>query len=70
MEHELLDRLFRADLAELERKYYEKRKPLFEKRALIVKGEYEPKDNEVLRDPEDEQGETTASKGLWRVICR
>jgi len=45
----------RNEIAELERKYEAKYQPIYQKRAQIVTGQYEPKDNEVELSGEEEQ---------------
>jgi nucleosome assembly protein 1-like 1 len=58
-DHAKLEAEFQEEVLQLEKKYFEKFTPLYEKRAAIVKGETEPTETEVEagKPEEDEEGE-------------
>ena len=61
-EHSKLEAQFQEEVLELEKKYFAKFTPLYEKRAEIVNGAAEPTDDEVKigeQDGEDEDGGET-----------
>ena len=56
-EHAKLEGDFQEEVLQLEKKYFAKYTPLYEKRASIVNGASEPTENEVRAGEPDEQGE-------------
>lgn len=56
-EHAKLEGEFQEEVLQLEKKYFAKYTPLYEKRANIVNGASEPTDNEVKAGEQDEEGE-------------
>ena len=62
-------------MLQLEKKFFAKFTPLYEKRATIVNGKSEPTEEEVEAgkaddEDEDEMGHAAAgSRGLWRRRC-
>ncbi|TPX45342.1 hypothetical protein SeMB42_g04044 [Synchytrium endobioticum] len=51
---------FQKELIVLEKKYAKLHQPLYEKRAEIISGDYEPTDDEAHREKEDEEGDDEA----------
>lgn len=49
-QHQEIERQFKEEVLELERKYLEKFRPLYNKRKTIVTGEYEPTEEESKRE--------------------
>ena len=69
-EHSKLESAFQEEVLQLEKKYFAKFTPLYQKRAAIVNGQNEPTDEEVKageKESEDEEGKvtikTTAEEG-------
>ena len=58
-EHAKLEGEFQEEVLQLEKKYFAKYTPLYEKRAKIVNGASEPAENEVKSGEQDEEGEGT-----------
>ena len=56
-EHRKLESEFQLELLELEKKYYTKYSPLYEKRAKIVNGTAEPSEEEIKAGEKDEDKE-------------
>lgn len=56
-EHAKLEGEFQEEVLQLEKKYFAKYIPLYEKRAKIVNGASEPTENEVKAGEKDEEGE-------------
>lgn len=56
-EHAKLEGEFQEEVLQLEKKYFAKYTPLYEKRARIVNGTAEPTENEVKTGEQDEEGE-------------
>jgi len=56
-EHSKLEAKFQEEVLELEKKYFAKFTPLYEKRAKIVNGATEPTDDEIKAGEQDEEGE-------------
>ncbi|CAD6575453.1 MAG: hypothetical protein ASARMPREDX12_007296 [Alectoria sarmentosa] len=56
-EHAKLESEFQEEVLQLEKKYFAKYTPLYEKRAKIVNGASEPTENEVKAGEQDEEGE-------------
>ncbi len=56
-EHAKLEGEFQEEVLQLEKKYFAKYTPLYEKRAKIVNGASEPTENEVKAGEPDEEGE-------------
>ena len=56
-EHAKLEGEFQEEVLQLEKKYFAKYTPLYEKRAKIVNGASEPTENEVKAGEQDEEGE-------------
>jgi nucleosome assembly protein 1-like 1 len=54
MEHSKLEAEFQEEVLQLEKKYFAKFTPLYEKRAAIVNGQTEPSDEEVKAGEKDE----------------
>lgn len=63
-DHAKLEAEFQEEVLQLEKKYFAKFTPLYEKRAAIVNGEVEPTDAEVEagHDEEDDEDETEGEK--------
>lgn len=68
-EHAKLEKQFQEEVLELEKKFFAKYKPLYEKRAAIVNGQAEPSEEEVKegeadeeQDEDDEDAETKEAK--------
>ncbi|KAI1331918.1 putative nucleosome assembly protein I [Xylariaceae sp. FL0255] len=61
-DHSKLEAEFQEEVLQLEKKYFAKFTPLYEKRAAIVNGKTEPTDDEVKagEEDDDEEGETKA----------
>ncbi|KAI9351304.1 hypothetical protein BDR26DRAFT_423766 [Obelidium mucronatum] len=53
--HSELEAKFREEVLALEKKYLTQHQPLFDKRAKIVAGDLEPKDDEAKREPDDDE---------------
>jgi nucleosome assembly protein 1-like 1 len=66
-EHAKLEAQFQEEVLELEKKYFAKFTPLYQRRATIVNGAAEPTDGEVeagkVDEEEEEEEEETAAKG-------
>ncbi|KAL5365457.1 hypothetical protein BJX96DRAFT_159160 [Aspergillus floccosus] len=66
-EHAKLEAQFQEEVLELEKKYFAKFTPLYQRRATIVNGGAEPTDGEVeagkVDEEEEEDEEETAAKG-------
>ncbi|KAF6223474.1 hypothetical protein HO133_000317 [Letharia lupina] len=60
-EHAKLEGEFQEEVLQLEKKYFAKYTPLYEKRAKIVNGASEPSENEVKAGEQDEEGEDDES---------
>src|SRR5208282_4386258 len=58
-EHSKLEAEFQEEVLQLEKKYFAKFTPLYEKRARIVNGAAEPTEEEVKAGEEDEDAEET-----------
>ncbi|KAJ8102561.1 hypothetical protein POJ06DRAFT_235527 [Lipomyces tetrasporus] len=56
-DHAALESEFRKEILELEKKYAEKYKPLYERRAKIVTGEVEPSEEEIAAGKEEDADE-------------
>ncbi|KAB5575902.1 nucleosome assembly protein [Coniochaeta sp. 2T2.1] len=56
-EHSKLEAEFQEEVLQLEKKYFEKFTPLYQKRAAIVNGQAEPTEDEVKAGEEDEEEE-------------
>jgi len=56
-DHSKLEAEFQEEVLQLEKKYFAKFTPLYEKRALIVNGKQEPTDEEVEAGEEGEEGQ-------------
>ena len=56
-EHAKLEGEFQEEVLQLEKKYFAKYTPLYEKRARIVNGASEPTESEVKAGEQDEEGE-------------
>lgn len=56
-EHAKLESEFQEEVLQLEKKYFAKYTPLYEKRAKIVNGASEPTESEVKTGEQDEEGE-------------
>ena len=56
-EHAKLEGEFQEEVLQLEKRYFAKYTPLYEKRAEIVNGISEPTENEVKAGEQDEEGE-------------
>lgn len=54
-EHSKLEAEFQEEVLELEKKYFAKFTPLYQKRAKIVNGEVEPTEEEIKAGEEDEE---------------
>ena len=63
-EHSKLEAQFQEEVLELEKKYFAKFTPLYQKRAQIVNGAAEPSEQEVIagKQAEEEDDETESSK--------
>ena len=65
-EHAKLEANFQEEVLQLEKKYFAKYTPLYEKRAKIVNGSSEPSEEEVKageQDDEDQNKEATKTEG-------
>ena len=58
-EHAKLEGEFQEEVLQLEKNYFAKYTPLYEKRAKIVNGSSEPTENEVKSGEQNEEGEGT-----------
>lgn len=58
--HNELERQFHKEVLELEKKYHNLYKPLYNKRSEIVAGQYEPTDEEAKKTEEEEEEEKEA----------
>jgi len=56
-EHSKLEAQFQEEVLQLEKKYFEKFTPLYQKRAAIINGQTEPTEDEVKAGEEDEEPE-------------
>jgi len=64
IEHSKIHREFLAELAAVEKKYHTKYQPLFDKRADIVNGEYEPTEDETkVPETVEDYTQLTAEEG-------
>ncbi|KAF8244780.1 NAP-domain-containing protein [Wilcoxina mikolae CBS 423.85] len=61
-EHSKLEAQFQEEVLQLEKKYFAKFTPLYEKRAKIVNGLEEPTEEEVVAGKEDEGSDTEDAK--------
>ncbi|KAI3323124.1 NAP-domain-containing protein [Xylariaceae sp. AK1471] len=61
-DHSKLEAEFQEEVLQLEKKYFAKFTPLYEKRAQIVNGKTEPTDEEVQAGEEDDEAEDAESK--------
>jgi nucleosome assembly protein 1-like 1 len=61
-EHAKLEAQFQEEVLELEKKYFGKFTPLYERRATIVNGAVEPTDDEVEAGKEDEEEDEEETK--------
>lgn len=61
-EHAKLEGEFQEEVLQLEKKYFAKYSPLYEKRAKIVNGASEPSENEVKAGEQDEGEDDESSK--------
>lgn len=63
-EHSKIEAEFHEEVLSLEKKYFTKFKPLYEKRSSIVNGKAEPSENEVLtgRDSEEKHDQELPNK--------
>ncbi|PPJ59402.1 hypothetical protein CBER1_06918 [Cercospora berteroae] len=61
-EHSKLEAQFQEEVLELEKKFFAKFTPLYEKRAKIINGEAEPTDAEVEAGEEDEEEDEEAEE--------
>ncbi|KAF8539256.1 putative nucleosome assembly protein [Trichophaea hybrida] len=61
-EHSKLEAQFQEEVLQLEKKYFAKFTPLYEKRAKIVNGLEEPTEEEVVAGKEDEDSDTEDAK--------
>ena len=61
-EHTKIEGEFQEEVLQLEKKYFAKYTPLYEKRAKIVNGATEPTEDEVKAGEADEEDEPEASK--------
>ena len=61
-EHTKLEAEFQEEVLELEKKYFAKYSPLYEKRARIVNGESEPTEEEIKAGEQDEEEVEEAAK--------
>ncbi|KAL7794969.1 hypothetical protein V8C37DRAFT_375091 [Trichoderma ceciliae] len=55
-DHAKLEAEFQEEVLQLEKKYFAKFTPLYEKRSAIINGKVEPTEDEVKRGDEDEDG--------------
>ncbi|TPX36368.1 hypothetical protein SmJEL517_g01551 [Synchytrium microbalum] len=55
--HSEIEARFRKEVLELEKKYAKLHEPLYEKRATIVTGDYEPNEEEATREDEDDEND-------------
>ncbi|KAI5461057.1 nucleosome assembly protein [Mariannaea sp. PMI_226] len=62
-EHSKLEAEFQEEVLQLEKKYFAKFSPLYEKRAKIVNGASEPTDEEVKAGEQDEEEEEESAEG-------
>ena len=62
-EHSKLEAQFQEEVLELEKKYFAKFTPLYEKRAMIVNGATEPSDAEIKAGEQDNQGDEETVDG-------
>ncbi|RDL35106.1 putative nucleosome assembly protein [Venustampulla echinocandica] len=60
-EHSKLEAEFQEEVLELEKKYFAKFSPLYEKRSQVVNGKAEPTEEEVKAGEEDEENDATDS---------
>jgi nucleosome assembly protein 1-like 1 len=61
-DHSKLEAEFQEEVLQLEKKYFAKFTPLYEKRAEIVNGKAEPTEDQVKAGEEDDEGEEEADK--------
>lgn len=62
-EHSKLEAEFQEEVLQLEKKYFAKFTPLYEKRSAIINGKSEPTEEEVKIGEEDQEGEETRVEG-------
>lgn len=62
-EHSKLEAEFQEEVLQLEKKYFAKFSPLYEKRATIVNGAVEPTEDEVKAGEEDDEQEAVEGEG-------
>jgi nucleosome assembly protein 1-like 1 len=61
-DHSKLEAEFQEEVLQLEKKYFAKFTPLYEKRAKIINGDNEPTDAEVEAGKEEDEEDTEATK--------
>ncbi|PON23132.1 nucleosome assembly protein 1-like 1 [Trichoderma gamsii] len=61
-DHAKLESEFQEEVLQLEKKYFAKFTPLYEKRSEIINGKVEPTDEEVKRGDEDQEEEAEAAE--------
>lgn len=61
-DHAKLESEFQEEVLQLEKKYFAKFTPLYEKRSEIINGKVEPTDEEVKRGDEDNEEEADAAE--------
>ncbi|KAI2641810.1 nucleosome assembly protein [Hypomontagnella submonticulosa] len=61
-DHSMLEAQFQEEVLQLEKKYFAKFTPLYEKRAAIVNGKEEPTDEQVKAGEDDEEDEETKTE--------
>jgi nucleosome assembly protein 1-like 1 len=66
--HSKLEAEFQEEVLELEKKYFAKFTPLYEKRAKIVNGAVEPTEDEIKAGEEDDEEEDAA--GTCKIVPR
>jgi nucleosome assembly protein 1-like 1 len=62
-EHSKLEAEFQEEVLQLEKKYFQKFTPLYQKRAAIVSGSTEPTEDEIKAGEEDEEPEEGEGEG-------
>lgn len=67
-DHSKLEAEFQEEVLELEKKYFAKFTPLYEKRAKIVNGAVEPTEDEIKAGEEDDEEEDAA--GTCKIVPR
>src|SRR5271154_5904252 len=66
-EHSKLEAEFQEEVLELEKKYFAKFTPLYEKRAKIVNGDAEPTEEEIKAGEEDEDKDAVTEESTDAV---